>query len=146
MPRPLEQTNIASASLLRRFGAIIYDTLIVIALSFAVTAGWMFVFQTQSAVGPAFKSTLFISIYLFFGFFWTRSGQTIGMIAWRIRVQSKEGATISWTQALIRFITAIFSALALGIGYFWMLFNDEKLTLHDKLSATEIVYLPKKKP
>ena len=143
MPKRYDQTNTATASLPRRLGAIGYDSLIVIALSFAVTGMWMLVMQTEQAIGPAFQSTLFISIFLFFGFFWTRSGQTIGMIAWRIRIQSKEGYSISWTQALVRFFSAIFSMLIFGLGYVWMLINDEKLTLHDKLSNTEVVFLPK---
>jgi len=143
MIKSFDQSNISRASLARRLGAIGYDTLVIIALSFAVTATWMWIMNTDKAVGPAFQSTLFISIFLFFGFFWTRSGQTIGMMAWRIRIQSKTGHSISWMQALIRFMTAIFSAAIAGIGYLWMLFNDEQLSLHDKLSNTEVVYLPK---
>lgn len=144
MPRLYDQTNIAHASLFRRLGAILYDTLIVIALCFAVTAVWLAITKQEQAVGPAFQSTLFISIFGFFGLFWTRSGQTIGMIAWRIRVQTSEGTSLSWMQALIRFISAIFSAAIFGLGYLWMLINDEKLTLQDKLSNTVIVHLPKK--
>jgi uncharacterized RDD family membrane protein YckC len=143
MPKLFDQTNTATASLPRRLGAIGYDSLIVIALSFAVTALWMFMTDTEQAIGPAFQSTLFISIFLFFGFFWTKNGQTIGMLAWRIRVQSKEGYSITWTQALIRFCSAILGTLICGLGYVWMLVNDQKLTLQDQLSNTEVVYLPK---
>lgn len=145
MPRPFDQSNTASASLARRFGAIIYDTFIVIALCFAATALWMYITESERASGPSFQSFLFLSIFSFFGFFWTRSGQTIGMMAWRIRVQSTEGTSISWSQALIRFFSALLAIIPLGFGYFWMLINDEKLTLQDKLSNTQIVYLPKKK-
>jgi uncharacterized RDD family membrane protein YckC len=144
MPRSYDQSNTASASLLRRLGAILYDTFIVIALCFAVTATWLYFADTEYATGPAFQSTLFLTIFGFFGLFWTRTGQTIGMMAWRIRIQSSEGASISWMQALIRFMCAMFSAAALGIGYLWMLMNDEKLTLQDKMSNTVVVYLPKK--
>ncbi|MFT5705880.1 MAG: putative RDD family membrane protein YckC [Oceanospirillaceae bacterium] len=143
MPRHYDQSNLATASLLRRLGAILYDCLIVIALSFAVTAAWMLIMNTEQAVGPAYQSTLFISIFLFFGFFWTRTGQTIGMLAWRIRVQSKEGLSISWTQALIRFFAAMLAAAIFGLGYLWMLISDEKLTWQDKISNTEVVYIPK---
>ena len=131
--------------MMRRMGAIGYDSLVIIALSFAVTALWMLVMDTHSATGPAFQSILFISIFAFFGFFWTRSGQTIGMMAWRIRIQSKTGSSISWNQALIRFFTAIFSAGIFGLGYLWMLINDEQITLQDKLSNTDVIYLPKPK-
>jgi uncharacterized RDD family membrane protein YckC len=144
MKRQFDQSDILPASLLRRLGAVIYDCLIIIALSFAVTALWMLITGTKQAVGPVYQSTLFISVFCFFGFFWTRSGQTIGMIAWRIRVQSKEGLSITWPQALIRFFTALFSFAIFGLGYLWMLLNDEKLTWQDKTSNTEIVYLPKK--
>ncbi|NQZ33410.1 MAG: RDD family protein [Oceanospirillaceae bacterium] len=144
MSRPFDQANTARASLARRLGAIGYDTLVIIALSFAVTAIWLWLMNTPSATGPAFQSTIFVSIFSFFGFFWTRSGQTIGMMAWRIRIQTKAGSSISWTQALIRFMGAIAAVAILGIGYLWMLFNDEQLTLQDKLSNTEVVYLPKK--
>ncbi|MCJ8339835.1 MAG: RDD family protein [Pseudomonadales bacterium] len=145
MTRTFDQNNASHASLMRRLGAIGYDSLVVIALAFAVTALWLWLMNTDKAVGPAFQSTLFISIFTFFGFFWTRSGQTIGMMAWRVRVQSKEGNSISWTQALIRFFVAILSTGCLGAGYLWMLFNDEKLTWQDMLSNSEIVYLPKDK-
>ncbi len=144
MPRFYDQSNIASATLLRRLGAILYDTFIVIALCFAITAIWLYITQAEYATGPAFQSTLFITIFGFFGLFWTRTGQTIGMMAWRIRIQSTEGASISWMQALVRFMCAMFSAAALGLGYLWMLVNDEKLTLQDKISNTEVVYIPKK--
>lgn len=139
-----DQSNTLPASLLRRLGAIVYDCLIVIALSFAVTAAWILISGEQQAVGPAYQSTLFISIFAFFGFFWTRSGQTIGMIAWRIRVQSNEGYSITWRQALIRFFTALFSFAIFGLGYLWMLLNNEQLTWQDKTSNTQIVHIPKK--
>ena len=144
MPRSYDQSNTASASLLRRLGAILYDTFIVIALCFAVTAIWLYFVDTEYAAGAAFQSTLFITIFGFFGLFWTRTGQTIGMMAWRIRIQSSEGTSISWMQALIRFMCATFSAGAFGLGYLWMLVNNEKLTLQDKISNTVVVYLPKK--
>jgi len=146
MNKTFDQSNASHASLLRRLGAIGYDFLVVIALAFAVTALWLWLMNTETATGPAFQSTIFISIFTFFGFFWTRSGQTIGMMAWRIRVQSKEGFAISWTQALTRFLVAILSASCLGAGYLWMLISDEKLTWHDMLSNSEIVYLPKNTP
>ncbi|EPJ51398.1 MAG: hypothetical protein OFPI_17780 [Osedax symbiont Rs2] len=145
MTRTFDQSNTSHATLLRRLGAIGYDILLVFSLGLAVTAVWPLLPGTGTATGPAFKSALFISFFCFFGFFWTRSGQTIGMMAWRIRVQSKEGIAISWTQALIRFLVAILSASCLGAGYLWMLVSDEKLTWQDMLSNSEVVYLPKNK-
>lgn len=147
-PLQFDQTNAAPATLLRRLGAIGYDFMVVIAISFAVTACWLFFSGQETAEGAGFKSALLITVFCFFALFWTRTGQTIGMMAWRIRIQSKEGYSINLMQALIRFFVACFSAACFGAGYFWMLFDDEKLTWQDRLSNSEVVYLPKtgKKP
>ncbi len=81
---------------------------------------------------------------LFFGWFWTRSGQTLGMQAWRLRVQQPDGSPISWRQALVRMGGAVLSALCLGAGYWWLLFDRERRTWHDRLSGTRVVLLPKR--
>lgn len=137
------------ASLSRRFAAMIYDLLI-------VTAIWMIVGgvavainngeAVDSALGSAvLKSALFVATYLFFAYSWTRTGQTIGMLAWRLRIQKMENRTLSWTESLIRFFAAGFSMLCFGAGYWVMLFGDERLTWHDRWTESTVVYLPKKK-
>lgn len=143
--RQFDQANTAPATLLRRLGAMFYDTLIVIALFFLVGFIGVALQGGEAAEGPLFKSTLFITLFLFFGFFWTRNGQTLGMIAWRIRVQTDSGYSISWRQALIRFFGAMLSAGCFGIGYGWILLSDNRQSWHDKLSDSQIVYLPKQK-
>src|SRR5688500_17655250 len=107
------------AALWRRLAAILYD-------SFLVFAIWIIIgFIVLSAFGiteartiegnavvlePLYKNTLFaamlISAYLFFGWFWTHSGQTLGMQAWRIKVQNVDGSAIGWLQTLQRCICA----------------------------------------
>ncbi|MGB1237838.1 MAG: RDD family protein [Pseudomonadales bacterium] len=145
MPRYFDQTDTAPATLLRRLGAIGYDFMVVIAISFAVTACWLWIMDVETAEGAGFKSALLVTVFSFFALFWTRTGQTIGMMAWRIRIQAKAGHNITLMQALIRFFVAAFSAFCLGAGYLWMLFDDERLTWQDRLSNSEVVYLPKKK-
>ena len=103
------------AALWRRLAAIVYD-------SFLVFAIWIIIgFIVLSAFGiteartiegnavvlePLYKNTLFaammISAYLFFGWFWTHSGQTLGMQAWRIKMQNADGSAINWLQTLQR--------------------------------------------
>jgi len=51
---------------------------------------------------------LILVLFLFFGWFWTRSGQTLGMQAWRLLlISTKSQNTISWQQAMQRFISAL---------------------------------------
>lgn len=145
MARVFEQSGIGQAGLTVRLAALVYDALVVTAILFAVAAVGVTLNDGEAVQGPLFNATVFLSIFLFNGYFWTRSGQTLGMMAWRLRVQTLEGYSVSWRHALKRFMVAILSLLLFGIGYWWMLFNDERLTLHDRLSDTRVVRLPKQR-
>ena len=145
MPKVYDQTHVLQASLLRKLAALVYDVLIVIAILFVVSGIGVAINDGEPVSGPLYKSLLLVAMFLFFGYFWTRSGQTIGMMAWRIRVQTTEGYSLSWTHSLIRFFMASVSIACFGLGYLWMLFSDEKLTWHDQVSSTRVVQLPPKK-
>jgi uncharacterized RDD family membrane protein YckC len=140
------------AGVLRRFGAMLYDLLIVLALMFIVTALFL-PFTGGEAITPdrsgalerLYQATLLIMIVLFFCVFWTRSGQTLGMLAWRLRVERSDGATLTWRDALLRLAGACVSLAALGLGYFWIWIDRDRLAWHDRWSGTKVVVLPKKK-
>ena len=143
------------AGLFRRLASLLYDGLIVGAI-------WMLIgFIVQLAVGtdtsqlvdgrvqttPVLANILFFlmvaSCATFFVWFWTRSGQTVGMLAWRIKVVDRNGRLISMRQAGIRFLLAWPAFFMLGLGYLWLLVDAEGDALHDKISATRVVVLPK---
>ena len=68
------------------------------------------------------------------------SGQTPGKRAANIRVvDANSGGAIDPGRALIRYVARIASALPCLLGYFWMLWDPNKETWHDKLSATAVV-------
>jgi len=138
------------AGLVRRLGAILYDFLIIVAIWMLLGfARLPFLDQSVDAMndqaGPGFQSVLFLITFGFFAFFWLRTGQTLGMLAWRIRVQNNNGHAISMTQALMRFFSGGFSLTCLGIGHFWMLFSPSKQTWPDRFSDSEVVYVPSDK-
>jgi uncharacterized RDD family membrane protein YckC len=68
------------------------------------------------------------------------SGQTIGKRAMSIRViDFAGGGPIGPGRALIRYIGRIVSAIPCLLGYFWMLWDSEKQTWHDKFATTVVV-------
>lgn len=76
-------------------------------------------------------------VAFFFVWFWSKSGQTLGMKAWRLRVQNRDGSLISQTTAWKR----LFSTL-LGLGNLTVLVDRKnKLSLQDRLTQTEVVLL-----
>jgi uncharacterized RDD family membrane protein YckC len=68
------------------------------------------------------------------------SGQTLGKRAMSIRViDFAGGGPIGPGRALIRYIGRIISAIPCGLGYWWMLWDSEKQTWHDKFATTVVV-------
>ncbi len=141
--RSFKSHNHPNATLIKRLLAIVYDSLSVMAVWMLL--GYIFIaFNDGEAVsGPLFNSTVFLITFLFFALFWTRSGQTLGMLAWRLRIESEQGQPLNAKQALLRFMCAILSALVFGMGYWWMLVDSNKLTWHDRWSSSRVVQLPK---
>lgn len=140
-----------AAGVVRRFGAMLYDALLVIALLMVVTAALLPLTGgeaiTTERVGPFeyfYRATLVALVIAFFGLFWTRRGQTLGMLAWRLKLIRIDGALPTWRDALIRLAAACLSWAALGLGYFWIWIDRDKLAWHDRLSATRVIVLPKR--
>ena len=68
------------------------------------------------------------------------SGQTVGKRAMSIRViDFAGGGPIGPGRALIRYIGRLISAIPCGLGYWWMLWDAEKQTWHDKIATTVVV-------
>lgn len=141
---PESPDQLKPASLPRRLGAMLYDGLILLALWMLIGAIGVGLNGGEAVGGPFFKSCLFLVTFLFFAGFWIRNGQTLGMQAWHIRIQTFDGLSISPMQALIRFFAAGAAALPLGLGYWWMLFDRQGLTWHDRYSESCVVLLPKR--
>jgi uncharacterized RDD family membrane protein YckC len=135
---------------LRRFGAMLYDALLVVAMLMLVTGvflpltgGEAITHETVGAFEHVYRLTLIAVVVAFFGVFWTRRGQTLGMAAWRLRLERADGGAITWRDVLVRLAGACVSWAALGLGYFWIWIDRDRLAWHDRWSGTRVVVLPK---
>ncbi|QFU76563.1 RDD family protein [Halioglobus maricola] len=147
---PNAGTTPPSPSLLRHLTSMIYDSLLVIALIFVLNAlGLGIAVQLSGGeleVLPPLAGQVLtaLSVLLFFGAFWIKSGQTLGMQAWRIQLVRIDGGKIGVIQVILRCFGATLSAGFLGLGYLWKLVDRNKRYWHDYLSGTELILLPKK--
>ncbi|WMP17042.1 RDD family protein [Thiothrix lacustris] len=135
------------ATLLRRVGAIIYDTVLAgfSVVIIAAIPSYAFTALTGVKVPAIIMILVYAAMtYGFFGWFWTHGGQTLGMRAWKVRVVTETGQAINWQQARSRFLWAILSWTALCIGFLVSLFDPERLTWHDRFSQTRLVRIHKK--
>ncbi|MDZ7810571.1 MAG: RDD family protein [Arhodomonas sp.] len=140
----MDQTE-KPCGLLRRLAAIFYDSLLLIGLWMAVTALALLLTDGEAiAAGDwGYRLLLLLIAVVFFCGFWSRSGSTLGMQAWRIRVVSEDGGPVSFDRALTRFGAALLSWLPLGLGFLWSLIDREGLAWHDRLSGTHLVVTEK---
>jgi len=67
------------------------------------------------------------------------SQATIGKKAMGLSVTDVDGSRISFAQATGRYFGRYLSILILWIGYFMMLWDEKKQTLHDKMANTLVI-------
>jgi uncharacterized RDD family membrane protein YckC len=130
------------ATLLRRLGAVLYDT--VLAGFSVVIVAAIPAYAFTALTGAKVPDVLMILLYIaltsgFFGWFWTHGGQTLGMRAWKLRVVTDTGKPINWRQAWLRCTWAMVSWAAFGTGFLIAWFDPERLTWHDRFSRTRLV-------
>ena len=143
------------AGLARRLAALLYDGFLVFAMWMFIGYAVLGIFGTESnqLVDGAVQTDRVVSALIFAlmvasssGFylgFWTRGGQTLGMISWRLKAVSCDGSPMTWRQGFIRFAAAWPAFFVGGIGYLWLYLDREGDALHDKLSGTKVVVMPK---
>jgi uncharacterized RDD family membrane protein YckC len=136
------------APLWKRIAAAFYDLLPLAALLMVATA-LLLPFTGGKAVPShgfahiAYQILVFGLCALYYIWSWHRGGQTIGMRAWRLRVQDTAGERPDFKTAALRFVFSLISIAALGIGLFWPLFDNRKRMWHDLWVGTEVVVIPK---
>ena len=138
----------ASVGFGRRVAALVYDLLLLAALLMIYTGGALF-FTHGAAVVPAtagawvyaYRAGLIGVIGGYYLINWLRSGQTLGMRAWRLRVVSDAGRPLALKAAVLR---AVFGALAwmpAALGVLWLYVDPDHLALHDRWSRTRVIRL-----
>lgn len=135
-----------NAPLSRRLGAMLYDGLLVVALMMFATVPFVIVRGGESVEpgDPYYRLTMLIIAWLFFAGFWSRSGRTLGLQAWRLRIETPIGERPGFGAASLRFLAAVISWLPMGLGFWWQLWDKDSLSWHDRLSGTRLRYYPKK--
>lgn len=176
---PDEEPTIAKPT--TRVVAILYDGMLILALLFLVgtvltVIGTLLTMQTgtqssqaqslptwyQNAVMTPF---FVLTLVAFYGLFWRRGGQTLGMQTWRLKTVNNSGHLLTWGQSFKRILAACLMPLLFGIigsliggsrallltsaflglifNYVFCLFNRRGLAVQDMLSNTITLKMPK---
>ena len=128
------------ASLRLRLLSLVYEGMLLVAVLFVFS----YLFLSLARDAQSGWPRTFFQIYLlsvcgaYFVFCWTRSGQTLPMKTWRMRVVTDEGHTLSVGRAFRRYILAVPGMLS-GISLMWAPFDRDRQFLHDRLAGTRVV-------
>ncbi|WP_251357880.1 RDD family protein [Kangiella sp. TOML190] len=140
------------APLGKKLGAWLYDALIAIAIYFlwvtftSPLIRWLIggnqdwladTSWKDASVYQYYMITPWLLVLLYFVYNHVKTGQTVGMSAWKLMLVKTDGTKVSWSQATLRAIASIF-----GAGILSSVFNAQKRGWHDLLSGTRVVLLP----
>jgi uncharacterized RDD family membrane protein YckC len=131
---------LAPASLRLRLFALVYEGILLFAVVFV--ASWLFIGLARDAQqGPlhfVFQVYLLSVCGAYFMFCWVRSGQTLPMKTWRMKLVMASGEAITMRAAFLRYAVAV-PAMLTGIGIVWALFDRDRQFLQDRVAGTRIV-------
>jgi len=102
-------------------------------VSFDVDASALILSFVISTIIPGIYYTVAIS----------RWGQTLGALALSLKVVHPDGSLLSPGRAFVRWIGALVSTFAFGLGYLWMIWDKRKQTWHDKMAGSVVVKVPR---
>ena len=134
-----------------RLFALLYDAFPVIALWFAVSAGFTIAYtflghhDAHQNIAPfsPLQWVLWLVCMAIAGAYgvisWRRGGQTLGMRPWRLRVVAADGGRPTWRASIVRFLVGALSLAAAGLGFWWAWIDRDRLTWHDRASGTRMI-------
>lgn len=175
----VEEPTIAKPT--TRLAAIVYDGMLILALLFLVgtvltVIGTLLTMQTGTESAQArslpvwyqnivMTPSFILTLVGFYGLFWRRGGQTLGMQTWRLKTVNDSGHLLTWGQSFKRIMAASLMPLIFGIigsliggsraiiltsaflglvfNYAFCLFNRRGLAVQDMISNTITLKMPK---
>ena len=178
-PSEVEEPTIAKAG--TRMAAILYDGMLILALLFLVgtiltVIGTLLTMNTGTDSSQAqslptwyqnviMTPSFILTLVGFYGIFWRRGGQTLGMQTWRLKTVNNDGHLLTWGQSFKRILAASIMPVVFGViggvvdgsravlltsaflgfvfNYAFCLFNPRGLAVQDLLSNTITLKMPK---
>jgi uncharacterized RDD family membrane protein YckC len=153
------------AGLAIRLAALTYESVllfgVIFVVTYAVLAGARWTYPMPGYQRAILQAVLFVTLGLYFVHQWSRTGQTLAMKSWHLRLLDDAGQPPGIAAAIVRYVLAwhlvlpgaiwyallggnmALDALVSTLGFVALLamalLDDQRRLLHDRLSATRIV-------
>lgn len=119
---------------------LLYELLTVMAIIF-VSAGlflWIAGDATHGIKRLLLQLFLWLSVGAYFVWCWLKSGQTLAMQAWKLKLVGDGSQLLNFKAAVLRYLLATLSLALCGLGFFWAIADRQHLFLHDRLLKSRI--------
>jgi uncharacterized RDD family membrane protein YckC len=131
----------AAPSLIKLGACLLYELLTLIAIIF-VSAGvflWLFGDATHGFKRVLLQLFLWCVVGAYFVWCWLKSGQTLAMQAWKIKLLDQHDKLLGLKQAVVRYVLASISLMLCGVGFLWAIVDKDRLFLHDRFLQCRLV-------
>jgi len=97
--------------------------------------------QMQKTTSTSLSSmmALLAALAYFMIFYVNYDGATPGKKLMAIKLVRDDGSKVTYPVVFIRYLATFVSAITLGVGYLWMLWDKKNQTIHDKLANTVVI-------
>ena len=140
----ISELGMEKAGVGARFGSYIIDGIILFVIGavagFVLGFWWALTFLSENGALTAISSLLGLIISAGYFTYFFGNGQTLGMKAAKIKLCGTDGTSpIGYGKGCLRWIGMIISSLIIGLGFLWILIDDNKQGWHDKIAGTYVV-------
>jgi uncharacterized RDD family membrane protein YckC len=121
-------STLPRADFMVRMGALLIDTILIAVL--------------LSIVDGSHQAQLIV-LAVYGAIMWKVKSTTIGGIVFGLQVVRADGRPIDWSTAIVRALSCFLSLMVVGLGFIWIVFDDQRQGWHDKIAGTLVVRVPK---
>jgi uncharacterized RDD family membrane protein YckC len=140
-------------------GTLLFGVTFAVAFALLSALGWTYPLSPSRRV--VLQAALFATIGIYFVWCWTRSGQTLALKTWKLRVAGTDGSRVSTQRAIARYVlswhlfvpgliviaidrpgpVASLAALTLSFGLLLLpaLRDPQRRLLHDRWTQTRVL-------
>jgi uncharacterized RDD family membrane protein YckC len=131
-------------TLIKRYLAVVYEALLMLALALALTAAYLMLVgdASQGWKRLGLQALLWLAMGAYFVRCWVVTGQTLASQTWKLKVVGHHGQLLHTREAVIRYLVASMLLLPAGLTLWWALLDREQQFLHDRLLGSRIILLP----
>ena len=125
----------------RRLGAIVYDSILIVAIWVMSLVIVVISSQVTDLSEPVVATSTVqllcaMELFAFFYFFWLYRGRTLGMLVWHTHLAVVNEEQLRARHVVLRFTGACLCFASLGLGYIWILFDGNNRSWSDLISGT----------